>query len=141
MYDIIINMVIGLATGIISGAISGILVTRYYRKKDQEIFKKEQHEKAITLATDFFEDLQIEISRAEEKRNGDYSRILNILERKQRYLQELIKGDYAMDMEAYDDIMKSLMEIEVKLKKNTFDFEQDNDKIQNIFLSAFKILY
>lgn len=85
--------------------------------------------------------MQIEISRAEEKRNGDYSRILNILERKQRYLQELIKGDYAMDMEAYDDIMKSLMEIEVKLKKNTFDFEQDNDKIQNIFLSAFKILY
>lgn len=46
-----------------------------------------------------------------------------------------------MDMEAYDNIMKSLMEIEVKLKKNTFNFEQDNDKIQNIFLNAFKILY
>lgn len=141
MYDITINLVIGLVTGIISGAISGILVTRYYRKKDQEIFKKEQHEKAITLATDFFEDLQIEISRAKEKGNGDYSRILNILERKQRYLQGLAKGDYAMDMEAYGDIVKNLLEIEVKLKNHTFNFEQDNDKIQNIFLYAFKILY
>lgn len=138
--EIMINMIIGLLTGMISGVLSGVLVTKHYRKKDEKEQEKKLHEQAIALAVDFFEDLQMEISRAKEKRNGDFSKILNILERKQRYLSGLRKGSYAIDVNVYDDIMKKIMNIELNLKNDTLDFEKASKEIQNLFLSAFSIL-
>lgn len=139
--ETILNIVIGLTTGMISGILSGMLVTKYYRKKDEEVREKEQHEQAISLAVDFFEDLQIEISKAKESMNCDYSAILKILERKQRYLDGLIKGKYAVELSAYSDLMKKILNIELKLKNNTWDFKKDDKEFQDLLLRAFRILF
>ena len=140
MDDIFCSFIIGIITGVISGWITGILITKYYRKKDEELQERDKHDYALSLAVDFFEDLQIEISRVKEIGNNYYSKILSIFDRKQRYLQKLCHGKYALDVKTYEALMDKIWDIEKKFKNNTIDFERDDRKIQELYLSAFEIL-
>lgn len=101
--DIVISVAIGIGTGFISGLLSGLIVTKYYRTKDEKREKSLQFEKDVRLLAEYIIQVIYELNSA--RRTKSYEDLGRVISKKPRY--EDIRNNKQQSqkfIEAFNDI-------------------------------------
>lgn len=137
--EIILNIVICLITGIISGIITGVIVTKHYRKKDDERSKRDMRDKNLSIVIEYLEDIMSELEILEREPVPDYTHLKRLLKKREiRYIEfKSIFGD--ADLQEYSEIVSNLINLERKCDSSEISIEDMKNIIGKISMILMKL--
>lgn len=132
IWEISISFAIGLLTGIISGCLTGVIVTRYYRKKDEKNRSVEEKYAAMSEFASYLKDIMAELEIIEKAEYKMYESLQRLLKKK-RIRQEILRI-VVMDKEpdVFFEISFVLENLERKCEQKDVDILEFKKQIGEI---------
>ena len=134
--EIFISILVGIGTGCLSGWITGVMVTKYYRKKDNEKEEMRRKEDAMSSLVDYIESIGYEFEEVEKDPQRGYSGLCILLKERSKRIADM----YLVCPEEMKDIMHELASMERLCNADRVDISTLKLHIQEMSLKMISII-
>lgn len=132
LFDISVSVLIGLITGCISGWITGILITKYYRSKDEKIERAQKEFKAFSELLTYLENIMTELELIDKAQEKDYNELERLLKNKLVRHEILPMVTMMDDGTVLTQILTTLMSMEKSCENRDVNIQEFKNKIIQI---------
>lgn len=134
-YEMIISFVIGMITG----CVTGVLVTNYYRKKDQKESKNEKTNKEFSIFMNYLEDILTEVEIIRKNPHHTYVELERLIKKKNiRYkvLPGIFGGNDTVELKK---IIQILLNFERMIDNKNIDLDKIQEGLKEISMLMIQV--
>lgn len=133
--EIIISFIIGMVTGFATG----ILVTKYYRAKDQKRSEEEKAKRTFDTLMDYLENISTEMEIISKDKNHGYTELERLIKKKNIRYEILPEFFGGTDTNEFERVIQILLSFERMIDNKNIDLDKIQEGLNEISMLMIQV--